>query len=353
MSNSTDHLVDGMPELAIGIAPSTHKVIVVGAGPVGLFLSYSLAKRGIHVDLIERFDGISNEPRAAGYYGGAVFALQDAGLLHIASKRGYVAQALGWRAPIVDDGNGGKTWGRLLCEIPFEHGSEEHPELGMLLLPQTKLCRLLEEQIHSLGQNRVVFHFGAELGGIHRDGDTVIATIRDTKSGATRDLTGDILVGADGGKSTTRNLLGISLQGHTWPERLVAVDVVFSLDNLPKVQAHFVVDPLWYAMLIPLERPIQGKPSTWRFSMAIDPADDSPEEVVLSEKYLADMFERHMVGTRPLKYEVVHKATYRIHQRLANTMALGRCVIIGDAAHLNNVCSSPSFFVNCRPCCTS
>ncbi|KAH9218014.1 hypothetical protein DL95DRAFT_361368 [Leptodontidium sp. 2 PMI_412] len=337
-SKSTHSLVDGTPELANGAAPSTHKVIVIGAGPVGLFLTYLLAKQGIQVDVVERFDGISKEHRAAGYYGGGVFALKDAGLLHLAAKRGHVAEALGWRAPAVDDGKGGKTFGRLLCAIPFA-GTEEHPELGMLLFPQTKLCELLEEQIIALGQNRVAFHFGAEICGIDQlgNGDAVTATIRDMKTGVTRDLTGNILVGADGGKSATRSLLGISLQGHTWPERLIAVDVNYAIEEeLPKVLPHHVVDPIWWATMIPLERPVQGKPSIWRFCMAIDPLDQSPVEVLLSEKYLANMIERHMVGKRPLKYEVTHKAAYKIHQRLANKMAVGRCVLIGDAAHLNN-----------------
>ncbi|KAH7372171.1 hypothetical protein BKA64DRAFT_750974 [Cadophora sp. MPI-SDFR-AT-0126] len=298
-------------------------VIVVGAGPVGLFLTYSLAKRGIHVDLVERFDGISKDHRAAGYYGGAVLALNDAGLLQLAAKRGYLVQAVGWRAPPVDDGKGGKTFGRLICHIPFDHGSEKHPELGMLIFPQAKLCELLEEQIIALGQNLVTFHFGHEIAGINQtnNGQTVTATIRDSKTGATCNLKGDFLVGADGGKSATRNLLGITLQGHTWPERLIALDVRFALQNIPKVQLQFITDPIWYSTVVPLEQPVQGKSSLWRFSMAVDPKDDSPEEVLLSDKYLAGMLERHMVGPRPLEYEVTNRATYNIHQRLANTMA--------------------------------
>ncbi|PVH72193.1 FAD/NAD(P)-binding domain-containing protein [Cadophora sp. DSE1049] len=337
-ATSTYPLADGAPELANGAAPSPHKIIVVGAGPVGLFLTFLLAKRGFQVDLIECIEGISKDHRAAGYYGGVVHALKDAGILHMAAKRGWVAQGLGWRALPVDDGKGGKKFGRTIGEIPFTHGSEEHPELGMLLFPQAELCKLLEEQILALGENRVRFHFNSEICGIKQpsDGDTVTATIRDTRTGETRELTGDLLAGADGGKSATRNLLGISLQGHTWPERVLALNVITTVDNPSTILAHHVVDPIWYATLIPLERPVIGQPSLWRFCMAVDPTDNSPEEVILSDEYLHKMLERHMVGPRPLQYELKAKSAYVIHQRLTNKMSVGRCVIIGDAAHLNN-----------------
>ncbi|KAH7148174.1 FAD binding domain-containing protein [Dactylonectria macrodidyma] len=319
---------------------SSYRVIIAGAGPVGLFLALKLATSGINVDLLERLPGLSAAPRAAGYYGGAVLALKDAGLLHLAAQHGYVAKALGWRAEVQDDGQGGKTWGRLLCYIPFEHGSVDRPEQGMVLLPQPELCRLMEEQIRALDGpdvGRVNFHFNTELTGVpdHRDGVTV--TVRHPDTGIERTMRGTLFVGADGGKSIARDRLGIQLQGHTWPERMIAADVMLrNVDLPPLVEAHFVVHPVYFSMVIPLQPPIEGETTLWRFSMATDPTDTSSDEELLQEKNLASMFERYMVGPRPLQYEVVRKTVYRLHQRLANTMATGRCALAGDAAHLNN-----------------
>ncbi|KAJ4028885.1 hypothetical protein NW761_014867 [Fusarium oxysporum] len=316
----------------------TDRVIIAGAGPVGLFLALKLAKFGINVDLFERQPDIDDAPRAAGYYGGAIFALKDAGLLHLAAQRGYIAKALGWRATVQDDGEGGKTWGRLLCHIPFEQGSVERPELGMLLLPQPKLCKLMKEQLQALDSGgRVVFHFNAELTGIHDDGDGVTVTARHPETGVESSLYGSLFVGADGAKSTARDLLGIQLQGHTWSERMIAADVmVHNMDLPPVVHAHFVVHPVHFAMVIPLEEPFEGKTTLWRFSMATDPSDNSSDEELLQEKNLTRMFEHYIVGPKSSQYEVLRKTVYRLHQRLANTMATGRCALTGDAAHLNN-----------------
>jgi 3-(3-hydroxy-phenyl)propionate hydroxylase len=35
-------------------------------------------------------------------------------------------------------------------------------------------------------------------------------------------------------------------------------------------------------------------------------------------------------------YEIAHTTLYRVHQRVAKTMRLGRAFLIGDAAHINN-----------------
>jgi 3-(3-hydroxy-phenyl)propionate hydroxylase len=35
-------------------------------------------------------------------------------------------------------------------------------------------------------------------------------------------------------------------------------------------------------------------------------------------------------------YEIAHVTLYRVHQRVAQTFALGRTFLVGDAAHINN-----------------
>ncbi|GFF56532.1 3-(3-hydroxy-phenyl)propionate/3-hydroxycinnamic acid hydroxylase [Aspergillus udagawae] len=310
---------------------SSDRVIIAGAGPTGLFLAYKLAKSGIKVDLVERLPDISDAPRAAGYYGATLLALKDAGLLHLAAQRGYLARAVGWRTAVQDDGHGNKTWGRLLCNIPFDQGSQERPEMGMLLLPQPKLCELLKEQIHVLNgmqPGSVKFHFHSELSNVHDDGHGVAVSVRNPETGIERELRGILFVGADGAKSKARQLLGIKLQGHTWPERMIAADVLLrNVDVPPLTQLHFIVHPVHFAMVIPLERPVEGETTLWRFSMATDPTDNSTEEELLREENLARLFKNYMVGHRPPQYKVVSKTVYRLHQRLANTMAIGRCAL--------------------------
>ena len=39
---------------------------------------------------------------------------------------------------------------------------------------------------------------------------------------------------------------------------------------------------------------------------------------------------------KPGRYETRHKTIYRVHQRVAETFRVGRLLLAGDAAHLNN-----------------
>ncbi|KAH8749250.1 FAD binding domain protein [Diaporthe sp. PMI_573] len=282
---------------------SNRNVVIVGAGPVGLFLAYRLGKAGVDVDVIEKEDAISQQPRSSGHYGAAALACKEAGLLGLMAERG--------------------------------HGNQDNPEKGMVIIAQPIFCQLVLEQGLATGHIRV--HWGTELTGIDDGPDVVKATVRDVHSGTEKTMFSSFLVGADGGRSTTRKILGIQMQGHTWPERLVTTDVMLPHHPLHlTAQSHFVLDPVHYAIIVPLVKPVKGQPSLWRYTIAVDAADPRTDDEILSEGSLRALYEDKMVGPRPLQYEVKRKAMYRIHQRLATTMTKGRCVLAGDAAHLNN-----------------
>ncbi|KAM5344609.1 hypothetical protein ACJ41O_013144 [Fusarium nematophilum] len=310
-------------------------VLIVGAGPVGLFLGYRLGKAGINVDIIEKEAHIIQQPRASAYYGAAALALKDAGILGLVAERGYVATNFSWRTEVKDDGKGGKTWGDVLAQLSFDEADQDNPEKGMVLLPQPQFAELVMEQALATGHVKV--HFGSELTGIDNGDEAVTATVRDVNSGTERKMVSSFLVGTDGGRSATRQLLNIPMQGHTWPERLIATDVLLPPNPLFLiVQSHFVVDPVHFAVVVPLAKRFEGQPSLWRFTVGVSAADPRPDDEILLDDNLRGLYEKVMPGPRPLRYEIERKAVYRIHQRLASTLVKGRCVLAGDAAHLNN-----------------
>jgi hypothetical protein len=146
-------------------------------------------------------------------------------------------------------------------------------------------------------------------------------------------------IGADGGRSKTRSLLGIPFPGHTWPEKLVATDVWLSNEEGGPITTTLLMDPVHYTILSPLSPPIPGQVSKWRFTFALNPEDlkSKTDEDFLLESHIAEHYDRGWVGSRPVSYKIDRKATYTVHQRLAANFKKGRCLLAGDAAHVNNV----------------
>lgn len=196
------------------------RVLISDAGPVGLLTALRLGQAGIKVDVIEKEEHLSERPRANGYYEAALLALEKARVLESVRDAGFSTYGLCWRKLLVDDGSGSKLMGDFIAKLTF-------PDLDGLgsgvIYPQSELVKLLFREVVATGF--VTFHFGRELCGIREEGDSVLATAR-TRDGKEEYFQCAFLVGADGAKSAMRRLLDIPFKGYTWPERIVAIDVL-------------------------------------------------------------------------------------------------------------------------------
>jgi 2-polyprenyl-6-methoxyphenol hydroxylase-like FAD-dependent oxidoreductase len=236
-------------------------------------------------------------------------------------------------------GEGGKRLGDWVAGQPLcaPNDKELGVGAGLLHLTQAKLNKVLLEEAVATGKVKV--RFGIELVGIVETGgsDGVVIQARNSTSGEETLFQAQYVVGADGAHSATRRALGISFPGHTWSERIIATDVEIHNAVLPDFPTHFVMDSVHYAIAVPLSEPFLGQKSLWRYALATDPEDNRPDSELLEDENIMGLYERNMAGKRPLNVYVKRKAVYKIHQRLAPTLRRGRCVLVGDAAHVNNV----------------
>jgi len=168
--------------------------------------------------------------------------------------------------------------------------------------------------------------FKTPVTGLEQD-DTGVAVTLDNGTVAR----GSYLVGADGGRSTVRKTLGIDFEGYTFPERFLVLTVPFDFAGEHGV-AHraYFSDPDEWANLFKVAGD-DGK-GRWRAVFPAPPGE-SDEEVLsaaATEARLQKFFPKRGA------YEVFHRNIYRVHQRVAKHFRVGRVLLAGDSAHVNN-----------------
>lgn len=149
---------------------------------------------------------------------------------------------------------------------------------------------------------------------------------------------GAFQVGADGAKSATRKLLGINFKGHSWPERIVAIDLLLDTDNINlRYPTSIIVHPVNFGFVRPREPMIKGKKTLSRCSVAVNIANFRSDNEFTTEASVHELLGKMIPGPRPFNVPILRSSSYQTHQLLASTMGRGRCVLAGDAGHLNNV----------------
>jgi 3-(3-hydroxy-phenyl)propionate hydroxylase len=73
-------------------------------------------------------------------------------------------------------------------------------------------------------------------------------------------------------------------------------------------------------------------PSAWR--VLVPAPEHVPDAELLSDSKKDEVFARLLKSDE--KIETLHRTIYRVHQRVAKSYRVGRVILAGDAAHLNN-----------------
>jgi len=286
-------------------------VIVVGAGPTGLVTALGLARAGIEVTVLEREPAIVKSPRALVYHWAVLDGLDRVGILDDAIRAGFTNPEL---CIIVL-----KTGEKIRLNMNALASEVTHPY--QVHLGQGKLAAIALE--HLLRFPHATIRWSTRVTGLAQDADGV--TVRaDCPDGAI-ELPAGWVVGADGGSSAVRQLLGLSMDGMTWPERFVATNIRYDFAKYGYAPANVVIDAPYGAIVAKIDHS-----GLWRCTYCED--DSLPEETILER--MPAYFRAALPG--PKQYELVEYSPYRMHQRCAEHMRVGRMVLAGDAAHITN-----------------
>src|SRR6266545_3895953 len=167
--------------------------------------------------------------------------------------------------------------------------------------------------------------FGHEVVDIRQTEDEVVVDAEHNGERVT--IRGDIVIGCDGGRSTVRKLIDVPFPGLTYPEHFLVAGTRFDFRaHMPDIASvNYTADPVRWFMLLQI-------PDMWRILVPVAP-EVSPDDAVSDESLQSSL---KTIYPRPDDYEIVVRAIYRVHQRVADSYRRGRVFLAGDAAHLNN-----------------
>jgi 3-(3-hydroxy-phenyl)propionate hydroxylase len=170
-------------------------------------------------------------------------------------------------------------------------------------------------------------HFGHRITGFEAKADSVVVHFE--SEGIPGKVEASWLIGADGGRSTIRKLLPVEFEGFTWPEQFLVVSTPYDFGQHGFTLNAYVADPMEWAAVFKM--PDAGPPGLWRLAFPCDPS--LPDDALLNPAAV----QARMQGFLPNRaYEIRYQSIYRVHQRVASEWRVGRVLLAGDAAHLNN-----------------
>jgi 3-(3-hydroxy-phenyl)propionate hydroxylase len=295
------------------------RIVVVGAGPVGAVLALAAARQGLEVTLLEAGTAVDESPRAATLHPSTLEMLGELGLMDEVVERGLVARYFDhWDRPSRS----------LIARL--DHGllADVTPYPFVVQLEQHKLQRMALARL--AGYDTVDIHLGATVTGIDQDATGVVVTAE--RDGETERFTGDYAVGTDGGRSTVRKSQGIAFDGYTWPERFLVLTTTFDFQaEWDCSYRNYFADPEEWVNLFK----VAGDDGRGRWRAVFPAPADETDEEAMSDAAVHRRLSRLSEHGDPAA-DVVHRKTYRVHQRVAATFRSGRVFLAGDAAHVNN-----------------
>ncbi|MBO22229.1 MAG: FAD-binding monooxygenase [Rhodospirillaceae bacterium] len=294
------------------------RVLIAGGGPVGLVAAYALVQEGIPVIVFDENDELQEDPRAATTHPATLELLAKLGIVEQVTEQGLVCPIFRfWDRPT----------GEMVAE--FDHGllKDDTDFPHVVQCEQFKLTRILTELMTDIEIADI--RFSHRVTGVSAGEDSVTVSVA-TPEGE-QSFTGTYLIGSDGGRSTVRKAMDISFEGFTWPERFLVLSTPFDFEaERGMCYRNYIADPEEWCNCFKVAG--DGPPGLWRTVYPEDP--EAPEEKLLDDAYVEQKLQSFFPSDQP--YDIVHRNLYTVHQRVAATFRMGRVLIAGDAAHVNN-----------------
>lgn len=284
-------------------SPATYQVVIVGGGPVGLFLGICLEKAGISSLILEKRSAPRSGSRSLGIHPVSLELFQE---LNIADSFVNAGIKICRGHAFANT----KKLGTLSfedCPPPFNF---------VLALPQSQTETILEKKLREL--NPEILKRDAEVARISQKEKCVEVCYN--HAGKEQSVTADYLIGCDGKNSIVRRQAGLLFNGKAYPDTYIMGDFSDNTD-FGSDAAIFLCD----------EGLIESFPL----------ANNGRRWVVKTSSYFSDVV-RKDIDSR-VEQRIDHKledtenymlSSFGVQKLVARPMVSGRIIVAGDAAHV-------------------
>jgi len=279
------------------------EVLVIGAGPVGLFLSHLLGQAGIRTLLVEKRSTRDAPSMAIGLMPPSLRLFAQAGLADPLLTAGVEVQTA-----VVHDQR------RPLGRVDFSGLPPPFPFI--LSLPQGALMEILRERLSE--KTSVRFAPGRQAIGMIQEQDCIRVQIRDLPTGRISEHGARYVIGCDGHNSDLRHFLNIPISSKSYAPQFVMGDFPDTTDW--ENAAHLFFTPTGSIESFPLP----GKARRW---VALAPHGAQDTDALLHQV-------KTITGWQLSAHEEKWHSSFRPRRQLADTFYQGRAILCGDAAHV-------------------
>ncbi|NKB20671.1 MAG: FAD-binding monooxygenase [Alphaproteobacteria bacterium] len=298
-----------------------NRVLIAGAGPVGMISGYYLARQGIPVTVFDSLPETTTDHRASTVHPSTLEMLSELDMTDEMAAKGLVSAVFQFRDRYDD---------RVVAEFDYGIIADETPFPYALQVEQHKVINIAREHAEKLPDFTLMRPY--EAVGLKQDDDGVELSVKNP-DGEIETHTGRYLIAADGGRSIIRKALDIDFPGFTWGERFVIATTKFDF-GAPDAGNHryrnYVAHPDQWCALIK----VAGDDMSGLWRILLPASGDEPDEYVKSLDWVKDKYAECLPYST--NYEIIHRNLYNVHQRVAETFHVGRTVLAGDSAHVNN-----------------
>lgn len=293
------------------MAADAPRIVIAGAGPVGLSLALGLARRGVKSIVLEKKPKLSEHSKAV------LVTVRTMEILHEWGLSETFKANSEWTEEVhLQD----CTTNKELFSFSFACLRPISATPGVCILPQNETERLLYEACKT--SELIDIRFGHAVTAFDSD-ETGVRTRVQSEEGQYVIESGH-LCGCDGAHSAVREGLGLHLEGKTYDAHAVLADVLIKdeRDALPWPRGNFHVRNLSVVM--------RFGAGYWRIIFAErGGTDEGPPAADFVHAKVNELI-------APGPAEIVWSSSFKIHCRNAPHFRVGPVILLGDAAHLNS-----------------